>query len=600
MKKGIKLLLAIAMIGSLLLLGWAGLKIFYQGKFLPTAKVAGISISGLDSEKARERLENEIKELKNRPINFIYKNKTYQYHPDYNQIQFQVSQLIDRALISDRPQQILSSPQEIPVKISPKEKKEIVAFLKSNIEQKMKEEKIFFNRGQLDYQEAEPRVMIDRKKTILNIESSLGSLKTDVVLAYNEKYPQTKNTNLLLAYYQVSQLMNKTPIALTAGSRIVGQIDASDLVNWLELEKNSLKNDCKIINGCLITSYSQNLNQYSPGLNEKNIETWIDGLASEINTKPVNAKLHFDGSSLEIIKEAQFGYQLNKNNLRDKISSLIRNPTKSIELKVTTAKPEIHQGNVKNLGIRELIGRGETTFHGSSDNRIHNIKNGSKIVSGTLIKPGGIFSAVETIKEVERSNGFVPELVIKGDKTEKEVGGGLCQVSSTLFRAALNSGFEIVERHNHAYRVGYYEPPVGMDATVYIPWTDLKFKNNTGDWILIQYQMSDYQLAFNIYGTDDGRKISISNPKIDNITSPPKPTIIKDNKLKPGEKIVEEHAHQGADAWFKYRVTRDNEVLIDQTISSHYQAWPAKIRVGPDKKSNKKEKEANDEKKQGQ
>jgi len=130
-----------------------------------------------------------------------------------------------------------------------------------------------------------------------------------------------------------------------------------------------------------------------------------------------------------------------------------------------------------------------------------------------LIKPGEEFSFVKILGEVDSDHGYLPELVIKKDKTEPEFGGGICQVSTTAFRAALNSGLKITARRNHAYPVQYYNPQ-GMDATVYIPRPDLRFINNTPAYILIQTKIEDTELIFKFFGTDDGREVKITGPKI--------------------------------------------------------------------------------------
>ena len=133
--------------------------------------------------------------------------------------------------------------------------------------------------------------------------------------------------------------------------------------------------------------------------------------------------------------------------------------------------------------------------------------------NGVLIKPGEEFSFVKILGEVDGEHGYLPELVIKHDKTEPEFGGGICQVSTTTFRAAINSGLEITARRNHAYPVSYYNPQ-GMDATVYVPRPDLRFINNTPGYILIETQIEGTKLIFNFYGTDDGRRVNIIGPKI--------------------------------------------------------------------------------------
>jgi vancomycin resistance protein YoaR len=165
------------------------------------------------------------------------------------------------------------------------------------------------------------------------------------------------------------------------------------------------------------------------------------------------------------------------------------------------------------MGISALIGEGTSNFRGSTANRIHNIKVAIERFNGALIKPGEEFSFVKTLGDVDADHGYLPELVIKQGVTEPEFGGGICQVSTTTFRAAIYSGLKITARRNHAYPVSYYNPQ-GMDSTVYVPQPDLKFKNNTPGYILIQANIVGTVLTFDFYGTDDGRKTTIDGPTI--------------------------------------------------------------------------------------
>jgi len=185
----------------------------------------------------------------------------------------------------------------------------------------------------------------------------------------------------------------------------------------------------------------------------------------------------------------------------------------SIPLSFTVIKPKITSTNAETLGITQFLGEGRTSFAGSPKNRIFNIKRAIQQFQGVLVAPGEEFSFVKQLGEVDGEHGYLPELVIKRDKTEPEFGGGICQVSTTLFRAALNTGEKITARQNHAYPVSYYKP-YGMDATVYIPKPDFKFRNNTPAHILLQVAIEGSELVFRFYGTIDGRSVSLDGPHI--------------------------------------------------------------------------------------
>ncbi|HLC63987.1 MAG TPA: VanW family protein, partial [Patescibacteria group bacterium] len=178
-----------------------------------------------------------------------------------------------------------------------------------------------------------------------------------------------------------------------------------------------------------------------------------------------------------------------------------------------------------------------------------------------------------------KETGYLPELVIKGDETIPEYGGGLCQIGTTVFRAALASGLPIVERRNHSYRVVYYEP-AGKDATIYDPKPDFKSTNDTSQNILIQTRIEGDNLYFDFWGTADGRIAEQSDSTIYNIKPPGETINIETDKLAPGEKQCTESAHAGADAYFDYKVTYPDGTVQEERFTSHYIPWPAKCLVG--------------------
>lgn len=182
------------------------------------------------------------------------------------------------------------------------------------------------------------------------------------------------------------------------------------------------------------------------------------------------------------------------------------------ELVADKQLPLLQLSELNSLGIKELIAKGESSFKGSPKNRIHNIKVGIEKMTGIILKPGEEFSFNKYLGPVEEGYGFLPELVIKASGTVPELGGGLCQVSSTTFRAAMAAGLPITQRKNHAYAVQYYAPQ-GTDATIYPGVVDLKFVNDTPGHILIWPHIeNDYTLIFEFFGTKDERKVTLEKP----------------------------------------------------------------------------------------
>lgn len=244
---------------------------------------------------------------------------------------------------------------------------------------------------------------------------------------------------------------------------------------------------------------------------------FVSDLATQINREPTDVKFGVnDQNQIVIVTPEQIGRKIKEVESVDLIyQSLAESSDTSLKvaLAIDVVQPKFVGADQERLGLKELIGEGKTDFKGSPKNRLFNINRSLEQFENLLIAPGEEFSFVDYLGEVDGEHGYLPELVIKYNKTEPEFGGGICQVSSTVFRAAIYSGLKITERRNHAYAVQYYKP-YGMDATIYIPKPDLRFTNNTPGHILIQSVIEGDNLIFRFFGTKDGRTVSIDGPHI--------------------------------------------------------------------------------------
>lgn len=241
----------------------------------------------------------------------------------------------------------------------------------------------------------------------------------------------------------------------------------------------------------------------------------IASVAGKINSNPSDSRFKIVDGKVTLFSLSEKGLRLDEEKSLEALLAKLRDKTidTKLDLPYTEIDPLVTTESVDNMGIDTLIGEGHSNFRGSPKNRIFNINVATDRFDGILIKPGEEFSFVKILGEVDGEHGYLPELVIKQDKTEPEFGGGICQVSTTAFRAAIYSGLEITARRNHAYPVGYYNPQ-GMDSTVYIPKPDLRFKNDTPGYVLIQTKIVGTELTFQFYGTSDGRKTTVIGPTI--------------------------------------------------------------------------------------
>ena len=257
-------------------------------------------------------------------------------------------------------------------------------------------------------------------------------------------------------------------------------------------------------------------------LNERALGNYLSRAAARIFQAPQDADMIIEGGRATKFTPQVYGRTLDlassKNLLASRLLSANDN-RQTVELPIRKSEPAIKLADLNDLGIVELVSRGQSDFSGSSASRIQNIRVGAARYNGLIIPKNADFSFNEYLGPIDAEHGFLPELVIKSDGTKPEFGGGLCQVSSTAFRAAFFGGLPILERKNHSYAVKYYEwisddvpRAVGLDATIYPGSVDLKFKNDTPGAILIQTQVVGNRLYFDFYGTPDGRQVAVDGP----------------------------------------------------------------------------------------
>jgi vancomycin resistance protein YoaR len=251
---------------------------------------------------------------------------------------------------------------------------------------------------------------------------------------------------------------------------------------------------------------------------KKAIGDYLNTLNTKFSKDPVDAKFTVTDNKISLFSLSQDGSRIDTDKSVPLIANALTQESSGgkdvlVELPLITLKPDHQSSDADSFGIVTLIGEGRTSFAGSPKNRIHNFTRALEQFNGIMIAPQEEFSFVKFLGDVDAEHGYLPELVIKENKTEPEFGGGICQVSTTVFRAAIYSGLKITARRNHAYPVSYYKP-YGMDATVYIPRPDLRFINNTPGHILMQTAIEGSQLIFRFYGTSDGRTTEVDGPHI--------------------------------------------------------------------------------------
>lgn len=320
--------------------------------------------------------------------------------------------------------------------------------------------------------------------------------------------------------------------------------------------------------------------------NQEKFLALMQPIFKQIEIKPINALFKFENKKVTAFKPSSNGQTVDINLLNEKINSqaltvmsLKKEEIIIIPIPIKIIPPDITTDKANNLGIKELIGQGHSLFYHSIPGRIYNVNLAAGRINGVLIAPNEVFSFAKALGDVSAFTGYKQAYIIQNGKTVLGDGGGVCQVSTTFFRALLNAGLPIIERNAHAYRVGYYEQDSlpGFDATVFVPSVDLKFKNDTGNWILIQsdIDLDNLSLAFYLYGTKDNRQVNISKPVISNVRPAPPDLYQDDPTLPKGEIKQTDFAAPGANVYFTRTVTKNGKEIIYDKFVSNYQPWQA-------------------------
>ena len=321
-------------------------------------------------------------------------------------------------------------------------------------------------------------------------------------------------------------------------------------------------------------------------------------IAGQVDRKAKNARFHFDDEGANPTRELVLDEPSTTGRTTDvpatiaAMNEALMRGEHSVALVVKEEQPAVADtATAESLGIRELVSSQTSYFRGSNAERMQNIEIASKRFHGIFVPPGATFSMGEALGDVSLDNGFTEAWIIYGGRTIKGVGGGVCQVSTTLFRTAFFAGFPIVERYSHAYRVSYYEQTIsgrdpllaGLDATVYFPLVDFKFVNDTPYWLLMEtyFNPTSQSLTWKFYSTSDGRTVTYDASGPRNIAAAPAPLFEVNPDLKAGQIKQVDWAANGADATIVRTVWRGGAVYFTDTFFTHYEPWQAVCQYGP-------------------
>ena len=560
-------LLGVFLLVFFVLLSFAIYNLYFTGLIYPKTKIAGISVSGRSPKEASEILAQNVSV----PTQLALITEDKKFNIDLAEISFaydfedsaQSAYNLTRTgnIFLDFEARIVSlfRKSEIGLRFILDEKKldEALGVVGKDVLNPPSYPKVVLTGRVIDVQRGTPGVELDKEEVIKTLYESLS-------------YAKGGETLIPLKTVDPSIDEAEAEALATRAEKILGKT----LVFEFEFQTFSYSGQ----------SLLDFLAPYG-GYDEGAISAAAAEITGAVNRPPQSPTFVFDAGRVSEFAPSRDGVVVREDTLKEMIIGNLTTLEISEEDQISLSVPvdktpsKIKTEEVNNLGIEELIGRGSSRFAHSIANRIYNIGLASSRFKGVLVEPGEVFSFNDVLGDVSSLTGYKQAFVIKDGKTVLGDGGGVCQVSTTLFRALLDAGLPIVERRAHSYRVGYYEQdsPAGLDATVFSPSTDLKFKNDTPGHLLIQptFDGKAQTLVFEIYGTDDGRVATTTKPKVSGVTPAPPDLYVEDPTLPAGTVKQIDFKAAGAKASFDYKVTRGGEEIYSKTFVSSYRPWQA-------------------------
>ena len=594
-KLGLAVMASVIVFGALALIAWLGFEVVYADRIYPGVYVLDYDLSGLTEAEASQLLSEKLDYTYAGQVQFTYQDQDWSASPIDLGYMVDPSSSAHAALMVGRSRWLVPNLVEKGrawfqgVRLSPLmfyDERIAHLYLQNlavTLDAPMVEASLELAQAEVIVRNGQIGKKLDVDASLVTLSGMLTSMQSGIVaLTVEETQPEILDAS---AQAELARSILSEALVLTApgGSEESGPwtISPEELAGMLAISRVS--------NGEGVDPV------YQVAVNEDLFVAYLNTLAADLHIDPVNTRFMFndDTGLVEVIEPAVIGRDLNVQASVSYVNERLAAGEHQIELQFDTLQPEVtDEMTGEDLGITELIEEQWTYFVGSDAARVQNIQTAAAQFHGLLVAPGETFSMADALGNVSLENGYAEALIIYGDQTIQGVGGGVCQVSTTLFRTAFFAGFPIVERHAHAYRVGYYEQEAGgyrnsqwagFDATVYVPIVDLKFTNDTEYWLLMETYVytGSQSILWRFYSTEDGRTVDWETTGPTNIVPAPDDLYRENPDLEKGVIKKVDYAADGADINITRTVYIDGKVYFADSFYTHFQPWQAVYEYGP-------------------
>ena len=576
-----------------------GYQLLFAGRIFPGVSMAGVDLTSMTPEQATSALTRHLTYPVSGRVVFRYSDQVWVATPAELGMVFETGTSIQAAynvgrqgtLVGDLAGQLNAWQGGLDLKPVIKFDERLAqAYLQDiahQIDQPVIETELHLEGTQVFYTQGQTGRLLNVDKTLAGLFTQMSSFRDgEVPLVVEEQAPVVQDASAQAA--SLRQILS-SPLTLSVPTPLPGDpgpwtIDQPTLAGML----------------ALVPVQTPQGGQYQVSVDARLLGPFLEQIAPLLDRDPVNARFTFDDNpgtdTRQLLLEAHAvtGRKLDIAATVQAVQAGLLAGEHSIPLSVNTALPEVgDDATAESLGITGLVISETSYFRGSVQARMQNIQTAAARFHGLLVPPHSTFSMAAVLGDVSLENGYAEGLIIYNGLSITGVGGGVCQVSTTLFRAAYRAGYPIVERHEHAYRVYYYEQNAhgtdpglaGLDATVYVPLVDLKFTNDRPYWLLMEtyFNPANYSLTWKFYSGDDGRTVDVNNLGLRNVTPAPGPTFEENPALSAGEfSTADWWVTDGADITVVRTIYRDGKELYPpDTTETHYVSHGMVCQYGP-------------------
>lgn len=568
-------MLSVLLVGA----GFAGLAWLdreYTDRIYPNVALQGVNLSQKTQAEAKAAVEQKFGSFLKQPITITYQGTTWQPTPEELGVRVDVDRAVNEAYNAGRGNGLVENLQQVgtiyqegldlPLRVSIDGNvlNSYLTGIVTELEQPPTEATLMIAEAQVQTTDSVKGRMALIDDTASEVVRSLQTLQPQTVALRTRELEPRLSSDSIAEARRTAEAMLSSPLELVFNETSY-ELDQATIADMIVLQR-------------IETDTGSVLNAQ---LDQTKLEKWATKLADKIGRSSVEPRVHWNGGNLKIFREGRIGYRLDVKATVDMINGAVTTITRKLDLPVEEVQPLATAETLSSLGITELVSVGKSDFSGSAQYRITNIKAGVNLLHGILIPPDGEFSFNENIGAIDEAHGFVEGYAIVGNRTQLEPGGGICQDSTTLFRTAFYAGLPFTDWTPHRFRISWYEKydPIGMDSTIFTGGgPDLRFVNDTGNWLLIQGYVNDADasVTFAMYGTKvPGRTVERTEPKITNQTpAPTKPVYVDDPEQPLGTFKQTDTARGGMNIEIVRTVKQNGEVVRTNRFITKFEAWP--------------------------